>query len=76
MENEILEAPPTNAQMQEALGILHCSVQHRATNYQRHYKYEQFIQVLLENKPQTTLEDYFPKNSPVGWGSNKNRLTV
>jgi hypothetical protein len=39
-EKEILEAPPTNAQMQEALQILRRSVQHRATNFQRHYEYE------------------------------------
>jgi hypothetical protein len=46
-EEEILEAPPTNAQMQEALQILHRGVQHRATNFQRHYEYKQFIQELL-----------------------------
>jgi hypothetical protein len=38
-----LEAPPTNAQKREALRIRH-SVQHTATNLQRHYEYEQFIQ--------------------------------
>jgi hypothetical protein len=37
------QAPPTNAQMQEALRILRRGVQHRATNFQRHYEYEQFI---------------------------------
>jgi hypothetical protein len=31
------EAPPTNAQMREALRILRRGVQHRATNCQRHY---------------------------------------
>jgi len=46
-EEEILEAPPTNAQMREALRILRCGVQHRATNFQRHYEYEQVIQELL-----------------------------
>jgi hypothetical protein len=39
-EEEILEAPKTNAQMREALQILRCGVQHRATNFQRHYEYE------------------------------------
>jgi hypothetical protein len=39
-EEEILEAPPTNAQMQEALQILRRGVQQRATNCQRHYVYE------------------------------------
>jgi hypothetical protein len=39
-EEEILEAPPTNAQLREAVQILHRGVQHRATNFQRHYKYE------------------------------------
>ena len=43
-KEEILEAPPTNAQMREALRILRRGVQHRATNFQRHYEYEQFIQ--------------------------------
>ena len=39
-EEEILEAPPTNAQMGEALQILRRGVQHTATNFQRHYEYE------------------------------------
>ena len=39
-EEEILEAPPTNAQMREALQILRRGVQHTATNFQRHYEYE------------------------------------
>jgi hypothetical protein len=39
-EKEILESPPTNAQMQEVLQILRRGVQHRATNCQRHYEYE------------------------------------
>ena len=46
-EEEILEAPPTNAQIREALRILRRGVQHRATNFRRHYEYEQFIQELL-----------------------------
>jgi hypothetical protein len=46
-EEEILEPPPTNVQMREALQILRRGVQHRATNFQRHYEYEQFIQELL-----------------------------
>jgi hypothetical protein len=59
-EEEILEAPPTNAQMEEALRILHRGVQHKATNFQRHYEYEQFIQVLLNaNKQQATLHKFF-----------------
>jgi hypothetical protein len=39
-EEEILEALPTNAQMREALQILRRGVQHRVTNFQRHYEYE------------------------------------
>jgi hypothetical protein len=55
-EEEILEAPPTNGQMREALQILRCGVQHKATNFQRHYEYEQFIEELLNaNKQQATL---------------------
>jgi hypothetical protein len=53
-EEEILEAPPTNAQMREALRILRRCVQRRATNFQRHYEYEQFIQELLNANKQTT----------------------
>ena len=34
-EEEILEAPPTNAQMREALRILLRGLQHRATNFQK-----------------------------------------
>jgi hypothetical protein len=39
-EEEILEAPPINAQMRNSLQILRRGVQHRATNFQRHYEYE------------------------------------
>jgi hypothetical protein len=52
-EEEILEAPPTSAQMQEIPQILRRGVQHRATNFQRHYQYEQFIQGTTNCKPQT-----------------------
>jgi len=59
-EEEILEAPPTNAQMREALQILRRGVQHTATNIQRHYEYEQFIQELLfANKQQATIHKFF-----------------
>jgi hypothetical protein len=59
---EILEAPPTNAQIRAALQILRRGVQHRATNFQRHYEYEQFIQVLvIANKQQTTLHKFLNK---------------
>jgi len=59
-EEEILEVPPTNAQMLEPLRILRRGVQHRATNFQRHYEYEQFIQELLNaNKKQLTLHKIF-----------------
>ena len=59
MEEEILEAPPTNAQMREALQIRR-GVQHRATNFRRHYEYEQFIQeLLIANKQQTTIHKFF-----------------
>src|SRR5215510_11228531 len=62
-EEEILEAPPTNAQMREALRILRRGVQHRATNFQRHYAYEQFIQELLNaTKQQATLHKIFKIN--------------
>jgi hypothetical protein len=37
-EEEILEAPPTNAQMREALRILRHGVQYRAKNCQTHYE--------------------------------------
>jgi len=58
-EEEILEAPPTNVQMQEALQILRRGVQHRATNFQRHYEYEQFIQeLLIANKQQATIHKF------------------
>ena len=59
-EEEILEAPPTNAQMTEALQILRRGVQHRAINCQRHYEYAQFIQkLLIANKQETTLHKFF-----------------
>jgi hypothetical protein len=59
-EEEILEAPPTNAQMREALQILCRGLQHRATNFQRHYEYEQFIQkLLIANKQQATIHTFF-----------------
>ena len=59
-EEEILEAPPTNAQIREALRILRRGVQHRPTNFQRHYEYEPFIQELLSgNKQQATLHKLF-----------------
>jgi hypothetical protein len=51
-KEEILEAPPTNAQMREALQILCHGVQHRATNFQRHCEYEQFIQEPLNANKQ------------------------
>ena len=35
---EVIVAPPTNAQMREALQILRRGVQHTATNFQRHYE--------------------------------------
>ena len=61
-EEEILEAPPTNGQMREALQILRRGVQHRATNIQRHYEYEQFIQeLLIANKQQATLHKLLNK---------------
>jgi hypothetical protein len=53
-KEEILEAPPTNAQMQDTLRILSRGVQHTATNFQRHYESEIFIQKLLNTNKQTT----------------------
>jgi hypothetical protein len=61
-KEEILEAPPTTAQMREALQILRRGVQHRATSFQRHYEYEQFIQeLLIANKQQATLHKFLNK---------------
>lgn len=58
-KEEILETPPTDSQMQEALKILRRGVQHRATNFQKHYEYEQFIRELLDAKKcQKTLDEY------------------
>jgi hypothetical protein len=59
-EKEILEAPSTNTQMREVLQILRRGVQHRATNFQTHYEYEQFIQeLLIANKQRATLHKIF-----------------
>jgi len=45
--------------MREALRILRRGVQHRATDFQRHYEYEQFIHELLNaNKQQATLHKF------------------
>jgi hypothetical protein len=45
--------------MREALQIFRRGVQHKATNFQRHYEYEQFIQELLNaNKQQATLHKF------------------
>jgi hypothetical protein len=61
-EEEILEALPTNVPTREALQILRRGVQHRATNFQRHYEYEQFIQkLLIANKQQATLHTFLNK---------------
>jgi hypothetical protein len=58
-EEKILEAPPTIAQMGEALRILCHGVQHRATNFQGRYEYEQFIQeLLIANRQQATLHKF------------------
>jgi hypothetical protein len=46
--------------MREAILILRRDMQHRATNFQRRYEYEQFIQELLNaNKQQATLHKVF-----------------
>jgi len=58
-EEEILEVPPTNVQMRAALRILRRDLQHRATNFQRHYEFEQFIQELLNsNKIQANVQKF------------------
>jgi hypothetical protein len=58
-EKDILEASPTNAQMRGAIQILRRGMQHRTTNFQRHYGYEQFIQeLLIANKQQATLHKF------------------
>jgi hypothetical protein len=59
-EEEISEAPPTNAQIQDALRILRRGVQYRATNFEKHYEYEDYIQELINsNKQQTTIHEFF-----------------
>jgi hypothetical protein len=59
-EEETVESPPTNAQMRKTLQILRRGVQHRATNFQRHYEYEQFIQeLLIANKQQATIHKFY-----------------
>jgi hypothetical protein len=58
-EEDILEAPPTNAQMREALQILRHGVQQRAKNFQWHCENEQFMQeLLIANKQQVTLRKF------------------
>jgi hypothetical protein len=57
-EEKILEAPPTNNQMRESIRILH-GVQHRATNFTRHYEYEQFIQEQLNKKNNSSRPQIF-----------------
>jgi hypothetical protein len=45
--------------MRETLQILLRGVQHRATNFKRHYDYEQFIQeLLIANKQQAKLNKF------------------
>jgi hypothetical protein len=45
--------------MWEALRILGCGVQRRATNFPMHYEYEQFIQELQNaSKQQATLHKF------------------
>jgi hypothetical protein len=39
--------------MREALRILRRGVQHRATNFQSHYEYQQFMQELLNTNKTT-----------------------
>jgi hypothetical protein len=61
-EEETLESTPTNVQMRETLRILRRGAQQTATNCQRLYGYEQFIQELLNaNKQQATLNKFFKK---------------
>jgi len=46
--------------MGEALQILCRGVQHTATNFQRHYEYEQLIQeLLIASEQQATLHNFF-----------------
>jgi hypothetical protein len=40
--------------MQEAVRTLRRGVQHRATNFQSHYEYQQFMQELLNTYKQAT----------------------
>lgn len=48
-DEEVLEAPPTDAEMKDALQILRRGVQYRATNFEKHYEYEFYIQGLLNS---------------------------
>ncbi|XP_067127946.1 tigger transposable element-derived protein 4-like [Centruroides vittatus] len=52
-QEDSVEDPPTNAQMRAALRVLRRGVQHRATEFHKHYEYELFINELLQKKQQT-----------------------
>lgn len=59
-EHEILEPPPSGAEMRDALRILRRGVQYRATHFHKQYEYEEFINELLNsNKKQTTIDMFF-----------------
>ncbi|GBM08553.1 hypothetical protein AVEN_69770-1 [Araneus ventricosus] len=54
------ENPPTNTKMRQTLDILKCNMQHHSTNFQKQYKYEQFINELLRNNCcQTAINEFF-----------------
>ncbi|GBM05318.1 hypothetical protein AVEN_116206-1, partial [Araneus ventricosus] len=42
----VVENPPTNAEMKQALDILKRGVQHRSTNLKKQYEYEQYVNEL------------------------------
>ncbi|GBO08126.1 hypothetical protein AVEN_62613-1 [Araneus ventricosus] len=54
------ENPPTNAETRRALDILKRGVQHRSTNFEKQYEYEQYINELLRtNCGQATINEFF-----------------
>ncbi|OAF66306.1 hypothetical protein A3Q56_05971 [Intoshia linei] len=53
------ETPVTNRKLQETLNVLRRGVQ-RSKSFEKHYKYDRFIQELLhKNKIQSKIDDYF-----------------
>ncbi|GBM93504.1 hypothetical protein AVEN_22133-1 [Araneus ventricosus] len=53
------ENPPKNAEMRQALDILKRGVQHRLTNSEKQYEYEQYINDLLRNNCRPAIINNF-----------------